>query len=108
MDLHRLQEERSIALHGRIAERLRDDPEIVERALMRLARWERQRSIDPRYAAAWRAALRLPLEQLREALVDPGEPARALRQNSPFAGELSARERWRIRKEVADRLKGSR
>ncbi|HVS01238.1 MAG TPA: hypothetical protein VMT16_00565, partial [Thermoanaerobaculia bacterium] len=48
------------------------------------------------YALAWQQALSLPLADLLALLVDPGEPARAMRQVSPFAGILDPRERWEI------------
>ena len=94
MDAHRLAEERSIAMHAVIARRL--DASAVERARERVLGWE-----PGPYAEGWLAWLELPLPQLRERLVDPGEEARALRQVSPFAGVLTARERWAIRKSVA-------
>ena len=58
-------------------------------------------AIHVEYAEAWDRLLSAPLDQLCEALVDPGARSRALRQVSPFAGVLSARERWRILQSVA-------
>lgn len=100
MDHHRLSEERSIALHGRIAERLREAPELVAVARARVADWALTGEVDSRYAAGWAQVLSLPLDELCGVLVDPSERARALRQVSPFAGVLSPRDRWRIRRQV--------
>jgi hypothetical protein len=106
MDLHRLGEERSIALHARIGELLRDDPGVLDRARARLNEWARTGAVPRHYLAAWRRVLSLPTDELRAALIDPGEETRALRQVSPFAGALQPQERWRIRKQVAERIGG--
>lgn len=101
MDLHRLAEERSIAFHRAIADRLADHPEILERARSRVREWIARGEPHPIYARAWDAILALPLPELSERLVDPSEQARALRQVTPFAGALPARERWAIWREFA-------
>lgn len=103
MDLHRLGEERSLALHARIAERLREDPALVMRALDRIEEWARAGLMDARYAAAWREVLAMDMPSICRFLVDPGERALALRQASPFVGVLTPGERWRIRAEVMRR-----
>jgi hypothetical protein len=96
MDRHALAEERSLAMHRAVPEKLRADPALVERARLRVAGWREDGSVHEAYIAAWEAALGLPLDQLCAQLVDEGEPARALRQVSPFAGVLDPRERWRV------------
>jgi hypothetical protein len=95
---HRHAEERSIALHRAVAARLRDDPRLVERARVRVREWHETCSVASAYRVAWDSALRLDPVELCALLVDPGEEATALRQVSPFAGILDARERWRILK----------
>ena len=101
MDPHRLAEERSIALHRAVAEKLRADSSLVTRAREVVEGWRATGSVHEAYVASWAELLRLPLEELCARLVDRGEHARALRQVSPFAGVLDPRERWRIRKSVA-------
>jgi hypothetical protein len=101
VDPHHRSEERSIAMHRAIAAKLRSDPRILERARDRVSGWRADGSVHPTYVAAWERLLRLPLEEVVAALVDPGEQGRALRQVSPFAGALDARERWRILRTVA-------
>jgi hypothetical protein len=39
MDFHRLAEERRVAYHSAIAERMRDHPEILENARQRVEGW---------------------------------------------------------------------
>lgn len=82
---------RALALHRVLARRLRRS-DVVE-ARTQLARWRAEDRIDPAYADAWERLLTLPLPKLREALVDTGEQADDLRQNSPLAGLLSEPER---------------
>jgi len=88
-----------LAAHREIASRLPHDHDLVERARSRLERWIRDGHIHPRWAEAWDRTLSLSLEELAGVLSDPGNSD--LRQTSPFAGELTARERWSIWKSVA-------
>jgi hypothetical protein len=94
--LHAVAEDRSLELHRAVAERLRSNPALVERARDRVARWLRDGTVARPYAEAWQAVLGRPLEELTVFLVDPGEQACRLRQTSPFAGVLAPRERWDI------------
>lgn|GEM_PF-870720 len=100
VDAHRLAEERSLAYHRAVTERLRERPELLERARARVASWLARGAPHPVYARPWARLLALPLEQLTDALVDPSEDAKVLRQVTPFAGALSPSERWAIWKEV--------
>ena len=100
--LHAAAEERSLELHRAVAERLRADPALVERARDRVARWLREGTVARPYAEAWQAALGRPLEELTGFLVDPGEHACRMRQTSPFAGVLAPRERWDILRRVRE------
>ena len=96
MDAHRLAERRSLAMHAEIARRLCVDPGVLERGCAPVEEWARSGAAAAPYVAAWRRVLALPVEALCAFLVDPDEAARALRQVTPFAGVLGARERWRI------------
>jgi hypothetical protein len=103
VDPHRLAELRSLAYHRAVAERLAD-PRVVESARARVRQWL-ERGHVPVYAVAWQRLLEGPVEELRAALEADTEAFRALRQATPFAGVIDARERWRIwarvRSEVA-------
>ncbi|HUH03541.1 MAG TPA: hypothetical protein VML75_16200 [Kofleriaceae bacterium] len=100
MNAHELGEERSIAMHRAVADRLRLHPELLDAARTRVQRWLADGTVHPRYAAAWKELLELPLDQLTAFLTDRSEQARTLRSTSPFAGVLDPRERWRIHREV--------
>lgn len=103
VDPHHLAEERSLEIHRLIAVRLRETPSLVAAARSRVNAWRADGSVHPFYAGAWHDLLSGPFDRLLEVLTDPGEPARALRQCSPFAGVVDARTRWRIWRDVRER-----
>lgn len=103
MNLHRLAELRSIALHAAVAERLAERPDLVDRARARIATWRRDGRLAEVYASRWAALLDLPLDELAAKLVEDSEEMRELRQATPFAGVVPPRERFRIWREVAER-----
>jgi len=106
MDPHRLAEERSLAYHALVAERLRVDDTVLARARDRVEQWARDGSVHPRWVEAWRRILSLPPADLIQMLRDRSEDAIALRQVTPFAGAIDARTRWRIWRDVRERLSG--
>jgi hypothetical protein len=103
VDLHRLAEERSVAFHRAVLERMREDPAILARARARVDEWLQSGQPHLHYAGEWRRILRLPFGELENALLDPSEEGRALRQVTPFAGALPPKQRWTIWKEFARR-----
>lgn len=96
MDAHRLAEARSLAYHAVIAARLMDDPRILDRARARVRQWLTASASIPYYAEQWNAILARPVGEIAAFLKDAGERATELRQSTPFAGALSAAERWEI------------
>lgn len=100
MNAHRLAEERSLALHGAIADRLGNDPVILDHARARVQRWIETGEVHAHWTRQWQAILSRPIEEIRLALLDRSEPAHALRQVTPFAGAIDPRTRWRIWREV--------
>ncbi|MCU0655820.1 MAG: hypothetical protein MUF64_11225 [Polyangiaceae bacterium] len=98
--LHQLAEARSLELHRQIAERLQENPSLTERARANVERWSADKTLAPAYAQRWRKALSLPLSELIDLLLDPGEEACSLRQTTPFSFVISPRERWKIWREV--------
>lgn len=91
---HRGPELRSLAYHRVVAQRL--DERVVRDARERLCRWRGERRIDPRYADRWDEILSLPPAQIANRISRDTQEARDLRQNSPFAGALTERERQRV------------
>jgi hypothetical protein len=91
---HAVAEFTSLQLHRAVAERLRAEPALVERARRRVEGWLRDGTVAKPYAEAWREILSCPAGEVALFLEDQGERARQLRQTSPFAGFLDARTRW--------------
>lgn len=92
-------------MHGAIAERMRADPTIGERAKARVEGWLESGEVHAVYAQAWAQLLSRSLDEICAALVDPSEKARALRQCSPFAFVLDARTRWKIWRAVGEQAR---
>ena len=107
MDLHNLALERSLAFHREITRRLIDDPAVLERARRRVKDWLAQNPDRP-YARAWDKILSGDPESIAALLADRNELADELRQSSPFAGVLDARERWAIWRETQEKFAGER
>ena len=97
---HALADARSLALHRAVAERLEVEPAVIRRARERVEGWLETGEVPRPLAEAWLAALDGSVDGLRALLTDGGERAQRLRQASPFAGVLPARERWAILRKV--------
>lgn len=104
MDLHRLGEERSIAYHRLIAERLQSRPEILEKARRRVQIWLASPETARFYARKWAEILAGDVPSIAAFLGDRSELAVELRQSSPFAGALRPQERWKIWRETRERF----
>lgn len=103
MDLHRLAEARSLAIHTEIAARLLRDRSILDHARDTLRRWSSEGRIALEYAKQWETWLSRGPKDVAALLADEGEEACALRQNSPFVGIIDPRRRWAIWRDVQRR-----
>lgn len=95
---------RSLALHRVIAERLHADPDAVLSAARRNLATMRAANADgsaDHWLDNWAALLEGPVAAVVGVLTEPGEGAQELRQNTPFAGVLTPRERWAVYREYA-------
>jgi hypothetical protein len=97
-DAHDRAHARSLAYHRALARRLRRP--MIDEARHVLYRWRAEGRIDDAYARRWDALLARPLRDVQRAIVEEGDAADDLRQNSPLAGLLSEAERRRIVEEV--------
>jgi hypothetical protein len=104
MDAHRLAEERSVAYHRVIAERLRNQPEVLEGARRRVQTWLTSPDTARFYARKWAEILAGDASSVADFLVERSELADELRQSSPFAGVLQPQERWKIWRETRERF----
>lgn len=96
---HQRIDQRSLALHRAIAEKLRNDPALIAIALDNIERWSRAGSRSQPYWDAWREILKRPLPEILDLLGEESERMTALRQATPFAGVLEPSERWAIYEE---------
>lgn len=100
MNAHRLAEERSVAYHRHVAARMRQDPKVLEQARRRVRAWLDNLDPIPRYARRWHEILAGDVGSIAAFLEQRNDEADELRQSSPFAGVLDARERWHIWRET--------
>ncbi|MBX7193757.1 MAG: hypothetical protein K1X94_17020 [Sandaracinaceae bacterium] len=107
MDLHRIGEHRSLAYHRVIAERVAADPSRLAIARAHIVDWGARRTLSEEYVARWLELLDGPLPALLAKLVEDSEDARALRQSTPFAGVLDARERRALHRSVRREIEGA-
>jgi hypothetical protein len=90
---HQRIDQRSLALHRAIAEKLRAQPALIEIARDNLDRWSRAGSRSQPYWDAWREILSRPLPEILDLLDEESEKMAAMRQATPFAGVLEPAER---------------
>lgn len=90
---------RSLWLHQAVARRIVIDPERTRRrarANLRRLKAAHPRGVAARWLGEWERLLDGPVDESLEALTSRSERGCELRQNSPFAGVLTQRERGRI------------
>lgn len=105
MNGHDLATARSRAYHQAIAERLASDQQVLAAARGRVAGWTAAEFV-PFYAQQWAEVLARDPMDVAAFLRETSKLADELRQSSPFAGALDPRERWRIWREVGERMAG--
>lgn len=88
-------EARSLAMHRAIAEKLRNNPGLLEAAAENIRRWRRQ-GVDVSAFAEWEAILGRGVEETVRMMTDPSENAARMRQSTPFTGVLTPKERRRF------------
>jgi hypothetical protein len=98
---HPWHDQLGLRYHQAIAEKTCTQPGLRGVALENIARWTARNDYPASVLRAlqlWRGLLTSePWAALLTALTDPSERGHQLRQNTPFAGILSAEERRRIR-----------
>ncbi|MCG5078904.1 hypothetical protein [Paraburkholderia tagetis] len=85
--------QRSLALHGFIADRLRGNPELLAVARENLTRWMPMNRHAQPWLAEWQAVIDQGLDATLALMTDPGDHATDMRQSSPFTGILTNDER---------------
>jgi hypothetical protein len=95
----------SLEMGRRIASRLLEQPELLRVAHENLDRWSRLNAEAAsllRCYAEWPEILSRPLDEVCNLLSSNTEESQRLRQNSPFAGILSASEVWELKRKLRD------
>jgi|ERR1035437_3308405 hypothetical protein len=97
---HRLVELHSLGFHQKVVEHLLQNPKkVMERARQRVSEWldgEQPFAGSKAYALAWQELLNQPVNKIIDILLSDTPKARALRQTTPFAGEISEEEREEV------------
>ncbi len=100
MRTHQEIDQRSLALHRLVAERIMRDPALFEKARMTLARWGRTVCVASQpYLEECERLMNQGIEACLSVAVEDSQRAAALRQSSPFAGVLTNRERFAFLKQ---------
>lgn len=77
---HTTSDGRSLLLHREVARRLREQPELLDKARKRVEEWAQTGTVHAEYVAEWRRALATGLSAVVAILEGPGERGQALRQ----------------------------
>lgn len=94
----------SLRLHEEVAQHIRANPALLDRARANITRWKRQlgqsasRDLD-----IWSSILTGPLEDILSMMVARTEKGDRLRQSSPFCGIISQARRMELFREVYGR-----
>ncbi|MBC7700275.1 hypothetical protein, partial [Aquabacterium sp.] len=95
MRTHQDLDDRSLALHRLIADKIRRDPALFDKARATLAHWRQRVSIRTQPCLAeWAALMDQGMDACLAMAVEDSEHATALRQSSPFSGLLSNQDRF--------------
>jgi len=93
---HSRVDERSLAMHRLIAEKMLADPALLEKARGNVRRWQNTEGSPRLTLSEWENILDASVAQVAQFLVEHSERATRLRQSSPFTGILSETERRTI------------
>jgi hypothetical protein len=95
MRTHQRLDQRTLAMHVLLAEKIRLEPALLARAQQTLSAWRgRVCARSQPYLDDWQGILDSGLEPCLAVMTEQSERATALRQSSPFAGMLSNQERF--------------
>ena len=100
---HEYQDRVSLAMGRMIAAELPRRPEWLAKARSNLERWKARNADAPslvRCYDEWLSILERPLEEICAILTAETDDGQRLRQNSPFAGVLSPRTVWDLKKRL--------
>lgn len=95
MRTHKEIDERSLALHRLIADKIRRDPSLFKRTEGTLARWRTTVCCASQpYLEEWERLMNQGIDACLAVAIEDSPRATALRQSSPFSGVLTNQERF--------------
>jgi hypothetical protein len=105
---HARLDERSLALHRRVAKKILADPALLGKARANVRRWQAAGATPSPALSEWESILDEPVEEVVALLTERSERAARLRQSNPFAGILTEAERRAIYESYATRARNPR
>jgi len=105
---HRRLDERSLALHQLVAQKVQAVPALLDKARENMRRWQEASGSPSLAYAEWEQILSAPVDEVAAFLAERSERATRLRQSSPFAGILTEAERRAIYESYSTRAHHSR
>lgn len=91
---------RSLELHRRVAQKIRQHPELFNKAFENISRWRETTSASTMpYLDEWQQLLEQGMEVALAKAVEDSEHAASLRRSTPFSGVLSNEERLAVLRE---------
>lgn len=95
-------EQRILAQHQLIAQRLQENPEhVITHAKNNLQRWKKNYDdVYPAWFVEWQNILSKPVTEIIKLLTSEDPHAVQLRSSSPFAGVISSKERWNLIRDI--------
>lgn len=99
MNRQTLIEQRIYHLHQYIVQELRDNPQAVLKTARSNLKSYKKRNGDWKPYIEWEKKLKLPVDEIISILDSSDESAILARSNSPFAGCIPHRQRWKLLKE---------
>ena len=93
---HTRLDERSLALHQLVAQKVLAAPALLDKARENLRRWQETSGGPSLALAEWEQILGGHVDQVAQFLTERSEKATRLRQSSPFCGILTEAERLAI------------
>lgn len=95
MPTHQEIDARALAMHRLVAQKIRQNPALFDKAKATLARWRTMVSVSSQpYLQEWEILMHQGVEACLAMAVEDSERAAALRQSSPFAGLLTHQDRF--------------
>lgn len=90
---------RSLELHRLAASKIKEKPELINKAIENIERWKSQNSFAQPYLDEWMAHINEGIQSLIKFMESESDVAARLRSSSPFVGIIKPEERTKIFKE---------